>query len=85
MYIIRIIFNNNTLVFPHSQVIFGFLVMLKVQNELFLGLLFLSCIPGGGLGYLLVSITGDTDAELSIILNFLQMLLPLGKSLCIWW
>ena len=54
-------------------------MILKVQNELFLGLLFLSCVPGGGLGFLIVSITGDTDMELSNILNCLQILLPLGK------
>lgn len=52
--------------------------IIKVQNEVLLGLLFLTCVPGGGLGFLIVTITGNTDAELSIILNFLQIILPLG-------
>lgn len=60
-------------------------MILKVQNELFLGLLFLSCVPGGGLGFLIVSITGDTDMELSNILNCLQILLPLGMLRYTWW
>lgn len=53
--------------------------MLGVQNEIILGLLFIACVPGGGMGHLIVAITGDTELELSIALNMFHLLIPLGK------
>lgn len=53
--------------------------LLGVQNELELGFLFLTCVPGGGLGHLIVAITGNTSADLSVMLQALQLLIPIGE------
>jgi len=50
-----------------------------IQNELVLGFFLISSVPGGGLGHLIVSIAENTDAELSVTLNVLQLLIPIGK------
>ena len=51
---------------------------LDVQNELAIGFLLVSCIPGGGLGYLIVAVTKDTDVALSLVLNTFHVFIPLG-------
>ena len=46
--------------------------------EIAVGILLCSCVPGGGLGHLIVLITGTANTELSVAINFLQIFVPLG-------
>lgn len=63
------------------QLAFGLIWFGKVLPEIGLGILLSSCIPGGGLGHLIVLVTGNANTELSIAINFLQIFVPLGKCI----
>lgn len=49
--------------------------------ELGVGILICACVPGGGLGHLIVVVTGNANTELSVAINFLQIFVPLGKCM----
>lgn len=51
----------------------------KVLPELGVGILICACLPGGGLGHLIVVVTGNANTELSVAINFLQIFIPLGE------
>lgn len=50
-----------------------------IPPEIAVGILLCSCVPGGGLGHLIVLVTGNANTELSVAINFLQIVVPLGK------
>ena len=58
---------------------FGLIKLCEVLPELGLGILICTCVPGGGLGHLIVVVTGNANTELSVAINFLQIFVPLGK------
>lgn len=61
------------------QLTFGLVKLSNVLPELGIGILICSCVPGGGLGHLIVVVTGNANTELSVAINFLEIFIPLGK------
>lgn len=51
----------------------------QVLPEFAVGVLICACIPGSGLGHLIVLITGTANCELSVAINCLHIFLTLGK------
>lgn len=72
-------YKQDILIYIILQITLGLTRAANIQNEIALGLLYLTCLPGGGLGHLIVAITNQTDLELSIAINAFEMLLPIGK------
>ncbi|XP_067937601.1 sodium/bile acid cotransporter 5-like [Watersipora subatra] len=62
---------------------FGLMKLGRVQTEIAIGILLSACVPGGGLGHLIVLVTGNANTELSVAINFLQIFVPLG-TLPLW-
>lgn len=53
-------------------------MMLLLNNDVRFGLLCVVCVSGGGLGYVVV-IFGDVDFLLSLVMNFISIVVMLGN------
>jgi len=62
------------------QLTFGLVNVGNISPEIAVGMLLCSCVPGGGLGHLIVLVTGNANTELSVAINFMQIFVPLGKE-----
>ena len=56
---------------------------LGTTPELGLGLFYIACVPGGGLGHVMVSITGG-DRALSVAINCVTTIATIGECVCVW-
>ena len=63
------------------QLTFGLVQAGQLLTEMAVGILLCACVPGGGLGHLIVLVTGNANTELSVAINFMQIFVPLGKAL----
>lgn len=61
------------------QLAFASVKIAKILPELAVGVLICACVPGGGLGHLIVAVTGTADPELSVAINFLHIVISLSK------
>lgn len=60
------------------QIAFGIAMSLPVDDSIRFGLLSTTCVPGGGLGLSITSIT-EGEMSLSISMNVISMVAMLGK------
>lgn len=70
------IMNNNA---RTLQIAFGILKLSQLPHEFAVGILICASVPGGGLGYLIVVVTGTANTELSVAINFLHIFIVVGK------
>ncbi len=52
---------------------------LNLEWQLGLGLLYVSCVPGGGMGHIMVSIM-QADHSLSVVINCATSIVAIGES-----
>ena len=60
------------------QVVFGLAMLMGLNGDIGIGLLYVACIPGGGLGHLM-SIIIDGDIFLSLAVNFIGTVFVIGE------